>query len=348
MTQRRLVIIGVSVLALLLGVIAALWFNQNLVPYNEEVWIGYGDAARRNPLYMADHLLSRLGRATRSVPKIPDQPLELPPADTLLLSVPSYMLTAAEVNELLAWVERGGHLLVGVERAHEPETRGDRLLTALATRSYAPEQCPPAEPISIQMEPNGPPFQVRFHSSLRLNGDYFQRIAWGQGQVTLLTDPQMFTNYRLDDHDHAGFLWALLQRNPTGTIWLQYRTQALSLLSLLWERGGLVLITLLLTVLAMVWQLGRRLGPIQAPHPGAQRRLTEHLDASARFLWRRRAGGALLQAARQYAARRWRHRPEGANDPALTAALADSDQPLSEAALLQTLQTLQRIPDYRP
>lgn len=343
MTRRRLVLVGISTLALLIAGGAGLWLSQNLVKHSEEVWIGYGEAAQRNPFYVADRLLTRLGRAVRSVRRPRDLPPTLDPADTVLMTIPSHMLGAAETERWLAWVDRGGHLLIGVRREHEPGQSGDPLLNALATRSHAPTQCALDQPVPVQPDPATPPLQVDFHAGLRLNGDFWRAIQWGQGQVTLLTDWGLFANGRIKDHDHAGFLWALMQRNPGGAIWLQYRMQPPSLMQLLWERAWMPLIGLILTLLAALWHYSRRLGPILAPRSGAQRRLVEHLDASSRFLWRRGAGPTLLHAARHYTLRRLQRRQPGAAEPSLTAALADSDQPLNDAALLHTLQTLQRL-----
>lgn len=343
MTRRRLVLVGLGALALLIAGGAGLWLSQNLVKRSEDVWTGYGEAARRNPFYVADRLLTRLGRAVHSVRRPRDLPSTLDPADTVLMTVPSHMLSAAETERLLAWVEGGGHLLIGVKREHEPGQSGDHLLNALAARSHRPTQCAPNQPIPVQLNPTAPPLQVQFYAGLRLSGDFWRTVPWGQGQVTLLTDWRWFTNGRIEDHDHAGFLWVLMQRNPGGTIWLQYRMQVPSLMQLLWERAWMPLTGLILALLAALWHYSRRLGPILMPRSGAQRRLVEHLSASARFLGRQGAGPVLLHAARHYTLRRMQRRPPGVAEPSLAAVLADSDQPLNEATLIHTLQTLQRL-----
>ena len=160
--------------------------------------------------------------------------------------------------------------------------------------------------------------------------------------MTLLTDMDVFTNNRLADHDHADFLWALVERRPGGQVWLQYQTMIPSLAHLLWRHAWMPLLGLLLTLLAALWRYSRRLGPLWVPRSAEQRRLAEHLQASSRFLWRHGAGPVLLQATRQYTLRLLERRRLGAAEP-LAAALDDSDQPLTEHALLHTLQTLQRL-----
>ena len=48
-----------------------------------------------------------------------------------------------------------------------------------------------------------------------------------------------------------------------------------------------------------MWRVGGRFGPLESEPPHGRRSLREHLDAAGTFLWRRRAGGAMLTAVRQ-------------------------------------------------
>jgi hypothetical protein len=341
MKRYWLWLIPLGLLALFLAGGLVLWLSQNLVQRGEEVYAGQGDAARRNPFYAADRLLTRLGLTVRSARRLADLPDSLDAADTLLVAIPTYALSDADSRRLLDWVAGGGHLIVGVQHEHEPGQGLDHLLNLLQVGSHRVET-PVTEPVPVGLDPATPPFQVRFQSDLRLNDAFWQQLRWGQGRVTLLADLSVFTNGRLADHDHADFLWALLQQQDRGgEVWLQYRMLAPSLAQLLWQHAWMPLLGLILTLLAALWRYSRRLGPVLAPRSGERRRLEEHLQASSRFLWRHGAGPALLQAARQYTLRRLERRQAGA--PPATAALAGSDQPLSERELIHTLRTLQRL-----
>lgn len=333
-----------GLLALFVGGGLLLWLHQNLVQRSEEVYTGFGEAAARNPFYAAERLLTRLGRAARGVRRLADLPQTLAADDTLLVAVPTYVLSAAESQRLLDWVEPGGHLIVSVRHEYAPEQGHDHLLNRFSVRSHADE--PPApEPVTVALDAAMPPFQVRFQSGLRLNEAFWQHYRWGQGRVTLLTDIGIFSNARLLDHDHADFLWALSQQNPDGQIWLQYQMLLPSLAQLLWQHAWMPLLGLMLALLAALWRYSRRLGPVLVPRAIEQRRLAEHLHASSRFLWRHGAGPTLLQAARQYGLRRWEHRNPGLSPAA--AALDDSDRPLNERELVHTLQILQRLHRHR-
>lgn len=341
MTRRGIVamLLGLLILVVLGG--AGLWLSQNLVQRREEVFTGYGETARRNPFYVAERWLTQLGRTVHSVRRLADLPETLAAADTVLVAIPTYALSAADSQRWLDWVNRGGHLIIGVRHDHEPGQGGDHLLNAGSVRSHRAESVATQPPVPVKLNDALPPLQVRFQSHLRLNDAFWQQLPWGQGRVTLLTDIELFDNGRLLDHDHADFLWALLQHNPGGQVWLQYGMLLPSLAQLLWRQAWLPLLGLALTLLTLLWHYSRRLGPLLIPRAGEQRRLTEHLHASSHFLWRHGAGPALLQAARQYTLRRLERRQAGAES--LAAALADSDQPLSESALIHTLQTLQRL-----
>ena len=349
MTSRRRV--WLMLLALFIAGGLAWWLSQNLVKRSAEVYIGYGEAARRNPFYLAERLLIRLGATVHPVRRLDELPDSLDPADTLLAAIPTYALSASEAQRLLHWVSQGGHLIIGVQHPYQPGQGRDHLLNPLQARSEPAESLTndPIEraesrvdPISVQLRETLPPLQVNFRSSLRLNDAPWQTVRWGRGQATLLTDIDLFANHRLADHDHADFLWALFQQNsPSGVFWLQYRVLTPSLAHLLWQHAWMPLLGVLLTLLAMFWRSSRRLGPLLIPHAGEQRRLAEHLRASSRFLWRHGAGPMLLQAARHYAQRRMERRSPGSLPD--TTLLEHSDQPLNERELIDALQTLQRL-----
>ncbi len=341
MTPRRFWLIPLILLALFIAGGLALWLSQNLVKRSVEVYTGYGEAARRNPFYLAERLLTRLGATVHSIRRLDEWPDPLDPADTLLVAIPTYALGADEAQRLLSWVAQGGHLIIGVQHPYEPGQGLDHLLNALQVKSQRAES-PATDPVPVQLNEAMPPLQVRFRSSLRLNDAPWQTVRWGRGQATLLTDIDLFANQRLVDHDHADFLWALFQQDsPGGVLWLQYRQLTPSLAQLLWQHAWMPLLGLLLTLLATLWRYSRRLGPLLIPRSGEQRRLAEHLQASSRFLWRQGAGPMLLQAARHYAQRRRDRRQPGALPE--VAMLEHSDQPLNERELIHTLQTLQHL-----
>lgn len=349
MNKRRFLLILLGLLTLLIGGGLLLWLNQHLVKRSETVYTGYSEAAQRNPFYAADRLLTRLGRTVHSVRRLADLPDPLTIADAILIATPTYALSAADSQRLLDWAAQGGHLIIGVQHEYEPGQGHDHLLSPLEAQSHRAESIS-TDPIPVQLDASQLPLRVQFHSRLRLNEAFWQQYQWGEGLITLLVDISLFTNGRLADHDHADFLWALLQQQDrNGQVWLQYQPLTPSLAQLLWQYAWMPLVGLTLTLLALLWLYSRRLGPLLIPRSGEHRRLAEHLYASSRFLWRHGAGPALLQAARQYTLRRLEHRRSGSATAAHpnVAALDNSDQPLHDAELIRTLQTLQHLNRHR-
>lgn len=349
MTRRWLLLTAMGLLTLFIGGGLLLWLNQHLVKRSESVYTGYGEAAQHNPFYAADRLLTRLGLTVHSVRRLADLPDPLTAADAILVATPTYALSAADSQRLLDWVAQGGHLLIGVQHEYEPGQGHDHLLNPLEAQSRRAESVS-TDPIPVQLDATQLPLHVQFRSKLRLNEAFWQQYQWDGGLITLLVDMDLFTNGRLAEHDHADFLWALLQQqNRNGQVWLQYQMLTPSLAQLLWQYAWMPLLGLLLTLLAVLWRYSRRLGPLLVPRSGEHRRLAEHLHASSRFLWRHGAGPALLQAARQYTLRRLEHCRTGSSTATQPSnpALDNSDQPLNEAELIHTLQTLQSLNRHR-
>ncbi len=110
---------------------------------------GYQGEAARNPYLAAQRLLERMGTPVRAFPDLASM-TELPPANALLiLPTPRRTLGQARADELLGWVERGGHLLVVTwQLFDDPDRSPDLLLDPLGVRQYMnePEGDAPDDP----------------------------------------------------------------------------------------------------------------------------------------------------------------------------------------------------------
>ena len=140
MSRPRLGWISLILLALLSVGGLLLWLSQHLVQRSEEVYVGHDEAAQRNPFYLAERLLIRLGRTVHRVRRLDELPHPLPTMDTLLIAIPSYALSAADSQWLLDWVKAGGHLLVSVQHPYEPGQGRDHLLNVLDVHSQRVEK----------------------------------------------------------------------------------------------------------------------------------------------------------------------------------------------------------------
>ncbi len=111
MTTRLTIIVVTGVVAIILAWSTA-WFLENFERVDAEAWVGYRGEARYNPYYAAERLLIELGHEADSlagrglIERLPDA------ADTLFLAPDDYRYTRPEVDALLDWAARGGHLVV--------------------------------------------------------------------------------------------------------------------------------------------------------------------------------------------------------------------------------------------
>ena len=310
----------------LAGVLAAafLVFFERV---EEEITTPPGPAARVNAYLAAERLLAAMGL------------VRLPPPDHAIVLVTSRRTLGADrVRWLLDWVELGGHLIAAPRRLEdeaeddgddeaedEPEDGGpeagedeapqdepDPLFAALGLELELTAEGE-AETLRLAAGPGAPPCEVSVARSPRLvaagaepqfaagpEGGVVLRLRRGAGWVTVLADAAFLSNSRIGEHEHARFLWSLVNTPvvPAG-VWLVYRDRLPGLRQLLFGRAWTVLASGALLLAAWLWHRGARFGPLLAPPPSGRRSLREHLGATAEFLWRRGQTAALVASERQ-------------------------------------------------
>lgn len=109
-------------------------------------------------------------------------------------------------------------------------------------------------------------------------------FAIGDGEITLLSQFEIWRNQQIQCHDHAYLLWHSV--NPAGTVWFLENRDAPSLVAQLMRYlpyGGLALV---LTIMLAVWSWMTRFGPIFASAAIERRSFAEHILANATFMWR--------------------------------------------------------------
>lgn len=337
MRNRLLWILFGLVLLLLVGW-GVRWFFNNFERQTREVVEGISPAARKNPLLAAQRFLNRIDITAESISGR-DQLLK-PPAEPGLLLVYRFVgsLPAEREQALMAWVRRGGHLLVAPQQAwdEEAETSGNKLLDDLGvqpvfleadedesdpteTDSTAPGDTDPVPlrfrmpgangPIAIAFNPRRQLFDRLGHADWSVEselGSHLLQYGVGRGKVTVLSDLQPFSNGSIGEHDHA-LLLALLAGDQRRA-WLLYSSDMPALPVLLWRHVPGLVISLLTLAGLLVWSLTRRSGPIRSTEQPARRNLMEHLGAVGRYLWRvDRATGTFRQS-QQALEQAWRRR----------------------------------------
>ncbi len=295
-----------AVVLLLTGLVLGLlgwWFTSNFGFTTEREYVGYSGAARTNPFYAAGLLLERMGKQVSQRGTLSS--LEGVPADAVVVLPPTRGdMNPALVRELLAWVEAGGRLILGVETPYAK----DPLLKALGVRARWSEDDEEEgeqdggdeeeriDPVTL---PDGRTLQARLSDSIVLtraaegaeyqcpapapeDGEQIMQIERGHGRVIVITTLAPFRNQALDELDHAALLWAFTQDAGQQVVLIR-RIEALSLFAWLTEHALAALAALAALGLLWLWHVVPRFGPLRPAEAANRRSLLEHLRAIGRF-----------------------------------------------------------------
>ena len=299
MTLRALVLLLTGLVLGLLG----WWFTSNFGFTTEREYVGYSGSARTNPFYAAGLLLERMGKQVSQRGTLSS--LEGVPADAVVVLPPTRGdMNPALVRELLAWVEAGGRLILGVETPYAK----DPLLKALGVRARWSEDDEEEgeqdggdeeeriDPVTL---PDGRTLQARLSDSIVLtrvaegaeyqcpapapeDGEQIMQIERGHGRVIVITTLAPFRNQALDELDHAALLWAFTQDAGQQVVLIR-RIEALSLFAWLTQHALAALAALAALGLLWLWHVVPRFGPLRPAEAANRRSLLEHLRAIGRF-----------------------------------------------------------------
>ena len=320
---------------LLMGLLGAgsyfLW--SRMVSYDEVIDHGPSPEARANPYLAAEHFLRQHGLSVQHAKGL--ERLETLPAkgSSLLLLGERSNMSPRQAEQLLAWAKAGGHLLLVAEALWDDESgkSGDLLLDRLHLRQTLSDE--PEEPVQarkkrapdltkLYVDNETAPAYFSFDTDFNLTdpkhlaqfsansakSSHLMQVKLGQGNVTVITDSDLWKYPAIGKHDNAWLLWYL---NQGTVVTLLFNSDVDDLFTLLLRYFPQALVALVALLALALWHAGMRQGPIRAPAPKARRQLLEHLQASADFLLRRSGQGALLQALQRDILRAARRRHPG-------------------------------------
>ena len=314
-TRIRLAVVATPVLAALLY--AALnWYTFEEV----SVRVGLSEEARREPFLAYARLLARLGARTEIFSR-PAQ-LDRPPEGGVLL-LGSYRLafmSPERVRTLVAWVERGGTLVVEAE----PPIIRDPLLEAFGVGRPKPARerarTPPsgrdfgearfewpagAGNLRVELYEFSPGLEERRAHAGRILvrvGARTPMIAFesGRGRVVAVTTLGFLHNTRIDKADHAEFGWRMARiAGEAPRVVLFIRPQSPSLWSFARANAWAALVAGVVLLAVWLARIVPRFGPLAPADAPPRRSLVEHVAASGRYLWARKESAHLLQALRE-------------------------------------------------
>lgn len=361
--ERRLlwlVAIGILLIAaMLIGVVLTQLERRTI-----QIEVGASGEALRNPFLAAERFLARL-----AIPVTSDSGRErlrrLPPAGDVLVVRHLGALANDRRRALDRWIRNGGRLVVTAQEVRSGPTAAGEAgddpiadygirLRVLETDWLAADQRPdaPAEVIAeIPSEDPGRPLRVAFSGrvsletlpDLALDGSVsldeqllIAQLSLGEGFLTVLAEDDFMTNATIGQHDHALFTAQLLTPSPGGAVWLLYDREMPWLGALIWSAAPLAVVSGVLCLMAWVWSMGARLGPLETVPSRGRRNLMEHLDASGDFLWRQGAIEHLLAPTRRRVRALWQA-PDHAHSQAPNEADRQADEAESTQILTQAI-----------
>ena len=341
MSRRAGFILAIALL-LVLGLIASYVLGK-LEPYEDVIEHGPAPEVASSPYLAAEHFLRKQGIAARRAEGL--DVLDGLPSEgqTLMLLADRGNMTPRQVERVLQWTAGGGHLLFIAERLWDEEEgkSGDLLLDLLGVQQYMSDELDDEEAseaeaeneqneeheaypqlTKLYLENEQAPAYIAFDTDFHLYDAQNRAHAWansdsathllqlyhGDGLITVLSDPWIWQNRNINEYDHAWLLWYLSQDSA---VTLLYHADSDGLARLLLRHFPLALLVLALLIIATLWHVGMRHGPLQAPASRARRQLEEHLRGSADFLLRRSGQHSLLKGLQQDINRRARRRYPG-------------------------------------
>lgn len=325
LSNNNLKFIVITLIGMMILFYSSYWIYTHLEKHCEVVETGLRGAAADNPLLAAQRLLERMGSEVITKKSVIDIN-QLESQDTLILWGTDGLFTATQTQQLLEWVEAGGHLIIASNTVYEPRNSANPLLQALKiyrledTLEYLPsDQVIPAtlftwetDFIKVAFDPH---YRLEYTEdpAIEIFDDYGTHLLlyyYGTGMISILSDMQFIRNQAIGNYDHAQFLWLLVHfERLAQRVWLlrfphfegiARTTDSMpSLGQLVWSKWWTVVISTSILLLFWLWYTLFRFGPLLPEPIGARRRLLEHIEASGHFLWRYRQTEFLLRGARQ-------------------------------------------------
>jgi len=304
-------LVGGLLLALAAAALVLWWFGTHTSIERTISLPAQGEAAH-NPLYLLRQALHADGVDAQSHRHLRADTIALAHKDTVVLFSDPRTLTGLEVEHLLAWVLKGGHLIVRLPSWRTRYTRewqmGELLDTLGIVPAFPARLCHDvkiAGAIPKMMACDGQRFIYAGDKSPDVawgaadSGWSFIRLAWGKGSVDVFSRLDFLANDELGNPAHAALARQLLAPNyGRGTVHLIHDAQFPSLWRLLLEYGRMAWVPLLLALAAWLWMRMPRFGPLRPSPAPARRALLEHIEASGEYLYRHGREDVLLAALR--------------------------------------------------
>ncbi len=332
--DRRLIGLLLVGLATIFIALSIKWFFNNFEKKEVEEITGYSAKARLNKFLAAEYFLQELGFNVESDSSRAQLIETHNNYQTILINDYGPKLSPTHFRKLKLWLKSGGHLIFTANDFqyvydNEDEYYDDQFKNNQLLEEYGviprytdfdkfEENCNECDEEEYKAPifnlDDGSEISIDFSSNTHLvdsnknaarslssqYGNHLLQYNIGKGTLTVLSENYFLNNDYINNHDHAYLLTLLSNINGSSNnkILLLYNTQSDSIFTLIWKYGKEACIAFIFLLILSLWSMRNRFGPLLPNTSYANRNITEHLRAIARFSWRQDHGTHLLNQSR--------------------------------------------------
>lgn len=295
----------IACIAAVLYFFCSLWFFQTYTKVYYERSLGQSYEASVNPFLAAELLLKEREFEFEKYDNYTLFDQKPGDYDTVFIQSSRVGMTQSTTSKMRVWVEGGGHLVLLATEYYEYDREGSRdvFLDELGLRFYEDDEYYDEDErlTNFKFDDYDEETHVDFgqwYSNGYLiddNGeavfiggnehsDSMIQYELGEGLITVLTDFDQWTNYRIAQHDHAMFLLQLTGNSDK--VWFVYQKNMPGLMSIIidnaLELSLSISIILFLIMFGNIW----RKGAIRSDELPIQREIMQHIRAAGEFNYR--------------------------------------------------------------
>jgi len=286
----------------LLVIALVVWIGRNTYWDDIKVPVPLKGEALSNPFYAAQRFVRELGGRS-----VWDRTWSSPSTDAVVvLSTWHWDLSAGRRQAIERWVEAGGRLVIddtlagsldtfekwsGIVRQYnfDDDDDSDDDVDDMPCDRFTEERDGVAGEVhwicdtynfSFLTTTRQPAWVMRNARNVQA-----MRVRVGRGSVTSI-NATPFSYRGLFDGDHGWLFVAATQFHRGDEIRFLSENDYPSLLALLWQHGGPVVILTLVLIALLLWRGWVRFGPMAPPLPSARRSLAEQIRGSGQFALR--------------------------------------------------------------
>ncbi|MEO8001743.1 MAG: DUF4350 domain-containing protein [Arenimonas sp.] len=286
-------------ISLIIAVLTGLciwYFLANYKRVSHERDLPMQGEARYNPLYALKLSLRAMGQQADSHALIDLNSMKLKSGDTLLLYSPPSGLSESQLDQLIEWVNKGGHLIVRSPGATFLSDDVSIYTKLGVSPGGIEEKCLSFLPVNDKKAYVlcGERFFVEDTEWYSwLHGDEKQgyslgRMTWGDGTVTVVSNLDFLGNGLLKQNGARQLAYQLLADSMgKGRFHLIYSTNMSPLWLLLLKHGWTLLVPLSILLVAWLIYRSQRFGPLQESPNQDRRALLEHISATGEYMFHR-------------------------------------------------------------